>query len=54
MRTAARTNSLDELINEAIRLNNDLYELQIEARAYRPEYVPKKKGNRPNYGRSYC
>jgi hypothetical protein len=51
MRTNARTDSLDELINEAIRLDNDLYELQIEARAYRPEYVPKK-GKQPHYGRS--
>jgi hypothetical protein len=53
MRTAARTDSLDELINEAIRLDNDLYELQIESRAYKTEYVPKKKGNQPNYGRSH-
>jgi hypothetical protein len=45
MRTAARTNSLDELINKAIRLNNNLYELQIESRAYKLEYVLKKKGN---------
>jgi hypothetical protein len=52
MRSAARTDSLDELINEAIRLDNDLYELQIEARAYKHEYVPKKKGN-PSYGRSH-
>ena len=53
MRTNARTDTLDELINEAIRLDNDLYELQIEARAYRPEYVPKKKGKQPNHGRNH-
>jgi hypothetical protein len=43
MRTNARTDSLDELINETIRLDNELYELQLEARAYKPEYVSKKK-----------
>jgi hypothetical protein len=31
MRSGARTNSLDKLINKAIRINNNLYELQIEA-----------------------
>jgi hypothetical protein len=31
MRTAACTNSLDELINKVIYFNNNLYKLQIKA-----------------------
>jgi hypothetical protein len=52
MRTSACTDTLDELVNEAIRLDNDLYELQIEARAYRPEYTSKKGKKQSNYGQN--
>jgi hypothetical protein len=51
MRTNARTDTLDELINEAIRLDNDLYELQIEARAYCPDYTTKKEKRQSTYVR---
>jgi hypothetical protein len=45
MRSAAYTNSLDQLINKEIRLNNNLYKLQIEVQAYKLKYVLKKKEN---------
>jgi hypothetical protein len=42
MRTSACTDTLDKLVNKAIYLNNNLYKLQIKARAYRPKYTSKK------------
>jgi hypothetical protein len=49
MRTSACTNTLDKLINKAIRLNNNLYELQLKSRAYKLEYVSKKGKRQSNY-----
>jgi hypothetical protein len=34
MRSGATTETLDQLINEAIRIDNDLYELKLEEQAY--------------------
>jgi hypothetical protein len=34
MRSRATTEILDQLINKAIRINNDLYELKLKKQAY--------------------
>jgi hypothetical protein len=34
MRSGATTETLDQLINKAIRIDNDLYELKLEEQAY--------------------
>jgi hypothetical protein len=34
IRSGATTETLDQLINKAIRINNDLYELKLKKQAY--------------------
>lgn len=51
MRTGATTATLKDLMDEAIRLDNNLYELQIESRSYRtPNPNLGKRQNRRNNG----
>jgi len=51
MRTGVSTDTLKELMDEAIRLDNNLYELQLENRSYRtPQTSQGKRQNGRNNG----
>ena len=49
MRTSAQTDTLDKLIAESVRLDNELYELAMEGRAERVFHNPPRRF--PNEGR---
>jgi hypothetical protein len=43
MRTSATTNTLEQLVNESIRLDNKLYQLRLETAQY------LGRGHQPNH-----
>jgi hypothetical protein len=52
MRTGTQIGNLQQLMNEAIRLDNDLYELRLESRGYKePNYDTGRRQNNGNNGR---
>jgi hypothetical protein len=55
MRSGSSLKTLNELINEAIRVDNELYELKLEERLYTGNRAPQDTNNRPrqNPRRSY-
>jgi hypothetical protein len=55
MRSGSSLKTLNELINEAIRVDNELYELKLEERLYTGNRAPQDTSNRPrpNFRRSH-
>jgi hypothetical protein len=52
MRSGAQVNTLDQLINESVRLDNELYELALETRAEKTfDTAKKRKTFTPNSGK---
>jgi hypothetical protein len=53
MRTSVVTDTLDQLINEAIRIDNELYQLRLEVQGHRREnHQPNKGKRRQDYVRT--
>ena len=53
LRSGAATDTLDQLIEESIRIDNELYEFELESRAYQPrDNKPRNAPNRANHGKT--